>query len=204
MTPDPSALYGAAGLALAFFALTAAVVIPGSAVKRFDDSVVAALARRRSDQVDRVIGPLSMLATAEPLTVQGFVAFMMILVTLERTAALHFAVAAIGAGILIRLLKTAVARQRPAVPPLIGWLRGSSYPSGDLLTATTIYLTLAFIVDPHLPDRTASTVLFTLVAALLALLGACRVYAGVHHPSDVVAGALAGAAWALFVTAWFP
>jgi undecaprenyl-diphosphatase len=105
--------------------------------------------------------------------------------------------------VLSQLVKAAVARPRPAVPHLIGWLRGSSYPSGDLLTATSIYLTIALIVSSHLPDRRAVSVLFAILVSLLVLLAACRVYVGVHHPSDVVGGILLGAAWALFVSAWF-
>jgi membrane-associated phospholipid phosphatase len=54
-----------------------------------------------------------------------------------------------------------------------------------------------------LPDGTARAVLFIIVATLLGLLAACRVYVGVHYPSDVTGGAFLGAAWALFVSAWF-
>jgi membrane-associated phospholipid phosphatase len=193
----------ALGLGLAFVALTAAVVAGRSPVKRVDERVMAALVRRRSDRIDRGVEPLSMFATQEPLMVQGVIAFAMLLVTAGGNPPLQFALAAIGSGALVRLVKTAVARPRPAVPHLIGWLRGSSYPSGDLLTATSIYLTIALIVNPHLPDRVASAVLFVIVTTLLGLLASCRVYAGVHYPSDVVGGILLGAAWALLVSAWF-
>jgi len=202
---DPFALriVAALALALAFAALTAVVVSRGSAMRRFDERTMAAIANRRTERMDRWIGPLSMLATQEPLTVQGAITFAMLIVTVDGNAPLHFALAAVGSGVLSQLVKRAVARPRPAVPHLVAWLRGSSYPSGDLLTATSIYLTIALIVNPHLPDRTASSVLFTIVASLIALLAACRVYAGVHHPSDVAGGILLGAAWALLVSAWF-
>jgi len=187
-------------LAVAFGVLTAAVLPRDSPLKRLDERMMDALARRRSHRLDGVAGPLSMLATQEPLTVQGAIAFALLLVTTDRNAVIHFVVAAIGSGALSELAKRAVARPRPTVAHLIRWIRGSSYPSGDLLTATAIYLTIALIVHPYLPDTTASVVLFTTVATLLGILASCRVYAGVHYPSDVLAGSLLGAAWALFVS----
>lgn len=193
----------AAGFALAFCALTAAVVARQSPVKRFDERVMVAIARRRTERIDWMIGPLSMLATLEPLTLQGLIAFLMFIVTIGGNAPLHFALMAIGSGALSEVAKRAVRRPRPAGPHLILWIRGSSYPSGDLLTATAIYLTIALIVSPYLPDGAARAVLFTIVTALIAMLAGCRVYAGVHYPSDVLGGILLGAAWALFVSAWF-
>jgi undecaprenyl-diphosphatase len=196
-------MVGAVALALAFGVLTKTVVARRSPTKDFDDRVMPTLARRRSERIDWMIGPLSMLATLEPLTLQGLIAFLMFNVTIGGHAPLHFALMAIGSGALSEVTKRAVRRPRPAGPHLILWIRGSSYPSGDLLTATAIYLTIALIVSPYLPQGAARPVLFTIVGALVAMLAGCRVYAGVHYPSDVLGGILLGAAWALFVSACF-
>ena len=203
MGPSVVRTFEALGLVVGFGTVTAAVVAPQSPVKRFDERVMAGLARLRNETIDWIVGPLSMLASQEPLTLQGLIAFVMLIVTIAGDAPKHFALTAIGSGILSEVVKRTVARPRPSGPRLIRWIRGSSYPSGDLLTATAIYLTIALIVSPHLPDGTARLALFTIVTGLLALLAACRVYVGVHHPSDVVGGILLGAAWALFVSAWF-
>ena len=164
---------------------------------------MSALARRRTDGLDATFGPLSMLATQEPLTVQGAIVFALLLVTAGGSAATYFGVVAVGSGVLSKLAKLAVRRPRPAVPHLIRWVRGSSYPSADLVTATAIYATIALIAAPHLPDDRARAVSFAIVAMLLPVLAGCRVYAGVHHPSDVVAGMLLGGAWACLAAACF-
>ena len=194
----------ASGLAVAFGALTAAVVAPGSVARRLDDSALAALARVRRRELDLAVGPLSMFATQEPLMLQALVAFVMIAVTLGAPAAIHFVVAAVGSGALNEIVKRLVARPRPPGPHLIPWFRGYSYPSGDLLTATAIYSTIAVIAAPHLPTSAARAAAFTILPSVLALLSFARVYVGVHHPSDVVGGILLGAAWAALVGVWLP
>jgi membrane-associated phospholipid phosphatase len=187
---DPFAVRILAALvfAVAFVAVTAAVVAPRSPVKRFDEYVMKALKRRHTDRIDGVVGPLSTLATLEPLTVQAAVAFAIIIVTIGGNSPLQFAVAAVGSGLLSELFKRTFARPRPAGPHVIRWIRGLSYPSGDLLTAPAIYLTIALIVSPHLPDGAARAVLYMIITTLLSLIAACRVYVGVHYPSDVTGG----------------
>lgn len=193
----------AIGFAAVFAVITAAVVVPGSRLRLAEERWMAAIARRRTRTVDGIVGPLSMLATMEPLILQSLVAFAMLAVTLGRPATVQFVVASVGCGLLTEGVKRAVRRARPAGPHLIVWIRGFAYPSGDLLTAATIYATTALLASPHLPDAAARIVLFAIVGAILALLAACRVYAGVHHPSDVVGGASLGLAWALVVATWF-
>jgi membrane-associated phospholipid phosphatase len=192
----------ASAFGVAFCALTVAVVAPGSALRRLDDAALAALSRARRPRLDLVVGPLSMFATQEPLTLQAFVAFVLIAVTLGRPAATQLVVVAVGSGALNEVVKRLVARPRPAGPRLIPWFRGYSYPSGDLLTATAIYATIATIATPHLPTPGARAAVFAMMPSVLAVLGFARVYVGVHHPTDVVAGMLLGAAWAAVVAAW--
>jgi undecaprenyl-diphosphatase len=181
-----------------------AMVIEGCAsVKRIDESIMTGLARRRTDWIDAIVTPLATFATLEPLTIQATIAFVMIVVTLGGSASLHFALAAAGSGLLSYLVKRTVGRPRPEGFPLIRGLCSFSYPSGDLLTASAIYLTIALVVSPHLPESGARWLLFGIVTILLTLLAVCRVYVGVHYPSDVAGGALLGFAWALFISAWF-
>ena len=187
----------------AVFAVTTWAVVRPTALTRFDDRVMTAIAARRTKTLDGIAAPLSMLATMEPLIVESLVAFAMLVVTVGGRALVHFMVVAVGSGALSEIVKRLVRRPRPPRPHVIPWIRGHAYPSGDLLTAGAIYTTVALIASPHLPDATARGVLFASVGGVLALLGACRVYVGVHHPSDVVGGACLGVGWALLVSAWF-
>ena len=193
----------ALGFAVAFAAITWSVVARPRTLARLDERVMRAFARRRTRMLDGVVGPLSMLATQEPLTLQSLIAFLMLIVTIGGPALAQFVVVSVGSGMLSEIVKRLVRRARPPGPHLIPWFRGFSYPSGDLLTASAIYVTSALIVTPYLPNETAVVTLFAIIGSVLVLLAMCRVYGRVHYPSDVLGGACLGLAWAFFVSAWF-
>jgi undecaprenyl-diphosphatase len=86
-------------------------------------------------------------------------------------------------------LKTAIGRARPfeAIPrmdPLIGATVGQSMPSGHAATSFAGAVILTYLLPRGAP-------LFFLLAAAIAF---SRVYVGVHFMSDVLVGALLGAA----------
>jgi undecaprenyl-diphosphatase len=65
-----------------------------------------------------------------------------------------------------------------------------------MLSAVT-YLTLGALLARVTRNRALKVYLLGLAIVLTFMVGASRVYLGVHWPSDVLAGWLAGAAWAM-------
>lgn len=94
--------------------------------------------------------------------------------------------------------KDLAARVRPphalAVPP---YENSPSFPSGHALNSTVIVLVLAYLIQLHVSSRRARTVSFVGLGLYACAIGLSRVYLGHHWFTDVVAGWLAGAAWAL-------
>jgi membrane-associated phospholipid phosphatase len=90
----------------------------------------------------------------------------------------------ISAFLVVTLL---VHRPRPAVSELDISPPTSSFPSGHTAAALALYGALAFLLF----RRTHSKFAWLLLLMPLAV-GMARLYRGMHHPSDVVAGLLLG------------
>jgi len=85
-----------------------------------------------------------------------------------------------------------VGRARPEVPHLDGRLPTSSYPSGHIAATLCLYTAIVIVFFP----RTRAWWRWLLVAAAVFMpvwVIWARMYRGMHHPSDVVAGAVLGA-----------
>jgi undecaprenyl-diphosphatase len=120
----------------------------------------------------------------------------------DRWGAAYLALGSLGAGLGTSVLKQLIARPRPTVIPRLVEVSESSYPSGHSFAATSFYLLLMFLAFRHYPSAKARGVL--LACALVLITGVClsRLYLGVHYPSDVLGGALLGAGWVCFLTAF--
>jgi undecaprenyl-diphosphatase len=182
------------------FLLAAAAV---SGAPQTDERILRLL-REPGDPADP-IGPRWFEEAARDVTALGGTAVLTLLVAAvlgflliaRRThaAALVFG-ATVGGAVLSSLLKTAYDRPRPDLVPHLSYVTSASFPSGHAMLSAVVYLTLGALLSRLVPGRWAKGY-FLGVAALLALLvGASRVYLGVHYPTDVVAGWAAGVAWA--------
>ncbi len=91
------------------------------------------------------------------------------------------------------LMKVIFERARPVdVLPLFH-LDTFSFPSGHATGAMALYGFIAYLICSIYPRLRVPAVLVG--GALILLIGASRVYLGVHFPSDVLAGFLLGAIW---------
>lgn len=119
------------------------------------------------------------------------------LILQHRRRAALFLVTAVGSGAAVSfLLKEIFARPRPTLVPHAVYVVTSSFPSGHSMLSAVMYLTLGALIARY--QRAAVKVYVLSVAVLLTLvIGVSRVYLGVHWPTDVLAGWVAGAAWAL-------
>jgi undecaprenyl-diphosphatase len=206
--PEIPALVGFLVLASAvwgFIALADAVV--DGQTQMFDARVVAAL--RSAERPDLPRGPQWLVEVGRDLTALGGIVVLALTTMgvalylwLQRKRALMgwMLLAVVSGVIASTLLKQAFARGRPPTGSELTWVFTSSFPSGHSMLSAVVYLTLGAMLA-HSEPRRRIKVFFVLVAMLLAgLVGASRVYLGVHYPTDVLGGWVAGSAWAL---AWW-
>jgi undecaprenyl-diphosphatase len=139
-----------------------------------------------------------------PLTILGMAAaFVALRWAGHHRAALTLLVVDLAASAAnLFVFKPLIARLRPtaeAATPLVDWtsagLHRYSFPSGHTVHYTVLFGFLVWWAYHYLPRGPRRIVLIGASAAMLVLVGISRVYLGVHWPTDVVAGYLAGGLW---------
>jgi undecaprenyl-diphosphatase len=103
----------------------------------------------------------------------------------------------LGAMTINAALKAGYARARPVLVPHLTEVADTSFPSGHAMGSAAVYLSLGLLLARVLRRRIEKTYAIASAMLLTLLVGASRVYLGVHYPTDVLAGWLAGIAWAL-------
>jgi undecaprenyl-diphosphatase len=112
-------------------------------------------------------------------------------------SALFVLLASSGGWLLNGLLKEAFARPRPDIVPHLREVMTLSFPSGHALTSAVVYLTLGALLMRIAKRPLMKFYCMSVAMLATALVGASRVYLGVHYPTDVLAGWLVGLSWAL-------
>lgn len=104
-------------------------------------------------------------------------------------------VVGVGAKLWPPLLKILFERPRPHSSTWLVEVSQHSFPSGHTFGATAVYLALAYLANFYFLKRTHQITLLVLASALAFIVGLTRIYLGVHHPTDVLAGWVGGACW---------
>jgi undecaprenyl-diphosphatase len=121
------------------------------------------------------------------------------LVRREYRQALAWAGVGLGAAILPELVKALVARPRPALWPWLIPTSGYAFPSGHAVAGTALYPLLGWLA---LRSRGRGCFGYGLGLVVGVFIGLTRLYAGVHWPTDVLAGWGLGAALSLVAVRW--
>ncbi len=133
-----------------------------------------------------LLGPLALLACA------------LLLRAGLREGALIVALGLLGGALMADLIKLLVARPRPAVEHLQA-VGGASFPSGHATQAAAFWVSLLLATRPLVLRRWLHVLLACMCAAIVLAVCVSRVVLGVHYPSDVIAGALLGGGWAVYL-----
>jgi len=95
------------------------------------------------------------------------------------------------------MLKRAIDRARPGIEHLVS-VETLSYPSGHAMSAMAFYGFLIYLIYNFDMGRwvKVGSILFFIV--LILSIGISRIYLGVHFPSDIAGGFIAGLIWVFF------
>jgi undecaprenyl-diphosphatase len=196
-------LLGIALPLLAFVEIADEVTEGEGEVRWFDEGLLLAL--RTSDPRDPV-GPrwfetsvmdVSALGGFAVLALVTLFAVGYLLVLKRWGAALVLLAATLGGTAISEGLKVGFNRPRPDLVAHIVETTSMSFPSGHAMLSAVTYLTLGALIARTQEKRRLRGYVLGAAILLTLLIGASRVYLGVHWPTDVLAGWCLGAAWAL-------
>lgn len=199
----PFALLALTAALLAGFGRIASRIESGNPYA-FDERILLAL-REPSDPADP-IGPAWLEHVMRDITSLGSftVLIVMILVAVGylvidgKGRAALFVLAATGGGIaLSEILKALFARPRPELVAHLVDVHSMSFPSGHATLSAVTFLTLGALLTRMQARRRVKIYIVSIAIVLTLVVGASRVYLGVHWPSDVLAGWCVGASWAM-------
>jgi undecaprenyl-diphosphatase len=115
----------------------------------------------------------------------------------KQATAFLVAVTTGGQSLVNEILKWIFDRARPDLVAHGVETSSTSFPSGHAMAAAAVYLTLAALLVRTQKSRAAKIAIISAAVLIAVLIGISRIYLGVHWPTDVIGGWLAGAAWAL-------
>jgi undecaprenyl-diphosphatase len=186
---------------LAFAAI--ADEVSDGATQRFDEGVLRAL--RRPDDPSKPIAPAWFSEVSRDITALGSLAVLTLLTVAISGflwlrgmygAMILVIVATFGGLIAATLLKGVFDRPRPPTVSHLAVVQTSSFPSGHSTLSATVFLTLGTLLGQFVKERRLKAYFLLVAIFLTFLVGASRIYLGVHYPTDVLAGWAAGLAWA--------
>jgi undecaprenyl-diphosphatase len=196
-----------AAAALVWLFIELADEVAGGDTHEIDQRVLDVLRDRERPGMPR--GPAWLADAGRDITALGSPVVLTLVVTAaagylllegRRRSAALLLTAVISGAILSSFLKSAFDRPRPPAGSLLQGTATASFPSGHSLSSAVVYLTLGAMLARAMATRRARWYAIGVALVLTLVVGASRVYLGVHYPSDVLAGWTAGAAWAL---AWW-
>lgn len=171
--------------------------------RAIDERII--LAMRTADPHDP-IGPawfeeavrdLTALGSTLVLTMAVLTVVGLLLLMRRWRAAIFTFVATVTGQLASHALKEFFGRPRPDLIPHEVEVFTHSFPSGHAMMSAVVYLTLASLAARLMTQRRLKVYVLSIAVIFTILIGASRVYLGVHWPSDVLAGWMIGASWAL-------
>jgi undecaprenyl-diphosphatase len=178
------------------FASVLDAVLDNAVLVRFDKFADGMIHSQNTPSGLAFFNFMSRIGSPVSMTVLAVIGGLYLLVRRWPTLFVTWVAAFAGGGLLERLLKAVVHRSRP--PYGTQYLTGTSYsfPSGHAMSSFIgCGMVLYVVFVAWRPRRPVRTLLLSLATAFVILVGASRIYLGVHYPSDVLGGWTAAAGW---------
>ena len=176
-----------------------AEAVQGGVTQQLDEGALRWLAAHRTPLLDRGMLQITTIGSGLPLMIVVAIAVVFLWLTKHHWSVYFLLFGNLGGQLLNRLLKAHFARPRPAAVLWEQHVDTFSFPSGHAMSSFIAFGIIAYLVANAVPTRALKRFVWITAALLIGLVGFSRMYLGVHYPSDVLAGFMAGLAWILVV-----
>jgi undecaprenyl-diphosphatase len=172
-----------------------AILVGEQKIAQFDSVVTSFIQGLESPTMTKIMKFFTTIGSIPVVSIlSAFVLLFLYKVLHHRTELILFLAVMIGAAILNQALKFTFERARPTAHRLIQ-ASGYSFPSGHSMEAFALYGILSFLLWRHTSTRIVLIFLILISVIMIIAIGTSRIYLGVHYPSDVLGGYLAGGFW---------
>ena len=166
-----------------------------NSVSGFDSNIRYAMRQIHSPMWTSLFLTLTKLGSTFYLTIIGAVAGIIFIFLRWFRPLLLFIIVMAGQAALHHGAKWLFARPRPSALMSYREVESFSFPSGHAIAGLCLYGAIAWIVATRLETPAAKAGIAIFAVVLIFLIGMSRVYIGIHHATDVVAGFLGGLIW---------
>jgi len=186
-------------VAAALFA-TFAAIVQGGFTQALDERALTWIAGHRSPALDRIMLEITSLGNGAVLVLLVAIASVFLWLTNHRWSVYILFLGVLGGKLLNTVLKETFDRARPSVIEHVDVVMSKSFPSGHAMSSFIVYATVAYLVSRLEPSARLRRTTWCVAILLILAVGVSRMYLGVHYPSDVIGGYIAGLAWVMFVS----
>jgi membrane-associated phospholipid phosphatase len=167
-------------------------VLPDNGVGRRDEHVNVWLSHHRTGL--RTDASFWISGIGDVYAIPALVALTALVAALRRRwRAAAFIVTAIAVeAATYRVATFFINRQRPHVPRLDDLPVNDSFYSGHTAASVAVYCGIALLVSSWIRNTAARIAVWVIAIAIPLLVALARMYRGMHHPTDVIAGLLIG------------
>ncbi len=178
------------------FVLLADNVLSGRMLS-LNRQIMLAIHAKATPTLDSVALLVTWLGSFLGITIVSVIFAVLLLRRKDIVALVAFAMAVLGSVALMHALKAIFAVTRPELFPRLEEVSSYSFPSGHTLTSFCMWGFMAFWLLRMRQRETWRWIVASLFLLIAALVGASRVYIGVHWPTDVLGGILLATVWVI-------
>lgn len=169
--------------------------LPGKGIKNYDDAITNYIISWRSPTLNQFFQVVTDMGDVYAYIVVTTIAVAYFIFKLKNK---KFIFQLLGILLLSAIsniaLKQVINRARPTLEHMVV-VKTLSYPSGHAMSAMAFYGFLIYLTFRIKMSRWLRSFLIFIFTFLILAIGISRIYLGVHFPSDVAGGFIAGLIW---------